>query len=120
MFLGGEDRFDGGAYLRARGVCPGLRSRQRGPGEPAEVDLRDEAILFQMRFIGLRPVRRVRPNLACRVALVENLRRQRTIMSGGTGHRKAPDKAMRAVNRDVIFIAKDRDGDLDFRLALFA
>jgi hypothetical protein len=54
--------------------------------------LRDEAVLPHVRVVRLRAISRVRPNLAPRVALVENLGKPRPVVSRGAGDHEAADE----------------------------
>ncbi len=84
------------------------------------MDLRNEAILLHVLFIGVRTIGRVRPNSARRVALVENLGQARAVMRRGVRHGKAPDKPVGAVDRYMVLVAEygDRNFDLGFLAVL--
>jgi hypothetical protein len=56
MFLGGEDSLEGGADLGARCIGFGMRHRQTKAIALAKIHFGHEAILFDMRLVGLRAI----------------------------------------------------------------
>jgi len=56
MFLGGEDGLDGGADPGARCIGFGMRHRQTKAIALAKIHIRHDAILFDMRLVGLRTI----------------------------------------------------------------
>ena len=67
-----------------------------------------------------RAVGGVGPHITGSVVTVEHCAELATIVRRRIGHRVAPQKAVRAVDADVVFVAEHRHGDLDLPLLVFA
>ena len=80
------------------------------------MDAADKAVLFHELFVGLRAIRRVGPDPARRVGLVEKpFAQTRALVGGGVRRAPAADEAKLAIDRNVILISEDRNRQIDRR-----
>src|SRR4051812_48811812 len=87
--------------------------RERAPRPAPKVNLGVEAVLRQMRLVGLRAVGRVRPDQAGRVGLVPNRPQLGSIICCRIGDREAAHEPMSPVDADVVLVAKHRNGNVN-------
>jgi hypothetical protein len=70
-------------------------------------------------FVLHRAISRIRPHLTGCIVAVENVLQSRAVVSGGIRPCPFADQPTRTVDRDVVLIAKGRDGEIDLRHASF-
>src|SRR6185437_3270121 len=109
---------DASAHLRPRRIAAGDVRRHRPAARLGTLELCHQPLPIEQSQIGLAAVGGVGPHAARRVLGIEQRGKLAAVMPRGVGDDEAADEAMRAVDAEVVLVAKHRHRDLTDGLTL--
>ena len=102
-------------HAGAHGGLAGVGTRNvpghRPPGRLLAMNPRDPADAGQPGFVGLRAIRRVRPDARRQIVTGDEAPQHRAVVMGGVGHRGTPNEPVRPIDGDMVLVAEHRNGN---------
>ena len=115
-FLGGEDMLDPRAHPGAGGIAAGDVRRHLASSGLLALELRLEAAALEQGQVRRRAIGGIGPHIAGGVVAIEHRAELAAVICRRMGDGIAPQKAVLAVDADMVLVAEHRHRDLGWRL----
>lgn len=115
-----EHMLDGAAHFRLLRIGEARALRHRSALGFVAMNARDEPAPQKHLFVFRRAIGRICKDFARRVGSIEHFLQPRAVMRGRVRRRPIADQPMSPVDRDVIFVAKSRNSQIDARRLVLA